>query len=371
MLAMMSAIMDNERGMSTESPPPEPAEKSEEQPGSSPLWLTVSAVLVLGGAVELIIYGYVEKPGWIGSSGKQFWDYLDLLIVPAALALGVYWLNRSQGEREHQAEVRQRERELEIENQRAQDATLQTYIDKIGQLVERYRASVSAVEAAKLEYHESVDDYNLFKDVPVNAKGMLEDPRGTGWSVNQNLPKNEMQKSKSNYIDAATRCENMLTEIRAHTLAVLERIEDRPQGSDEPKVYKRRKRAVMSVLAEAGFLNLGSPRPNFIEGANLTYTDLKSIVEEANFADANLKSMNLSHKNLQKVRLTGADLSDSNFVGADLTGADLEGARGVTNEELEQQAASLEGATMPDGQKYEDWLLSQGSGEDGKNSGPS
>jgi hypothetical protein len=28
----------------------------------------------------------------------------------------------------------------------------------------------------------------------------------------------------------------------------------------------------------------------------------------------------------------------------------------ITNEELEQQAASLEGATVPDGQKYEDWL---------------
>jgi hypothetical protein len=33
---------------------------------------------------------------------------------------------------------------------------------------------------------------------------------------------------------------------------------------------------------------------------------------------------------------------------------------GVTNEQLQQQAASLKGATMPDGQKYEDWLKSKG-----------
>lgn len=57
----------------------------------------------LGGVVEVIIYGYLERPGWIGVSGKQFWDYLDLLIVPAALALGVYWLNRRQDERDQQA----------------------------------------------------------------------------------------------------------------------------------------------------------------------------------------------------------------------------------------------------------------------------
>jgi uncharacterized protein YjbI with pentapeptide repeats len=68
------------------------------------------------------------------------------------------------------------------------------------------------------------------------------------------------------------------------------------------------------------------------------------------------------------IRLSGANLSD-----ADLSGADLSSATGVTNEELEQQAESngLEGATMPNGQKYEDWLKSKGHGEDGENTGPS
>jgi uncharacterized protein YjbI with pentapeptide repeats len=38
---------------------------------------------------------------------------------------------------------------------------------------------------------------------------------------------------------------------------------------------------------------------------------------------------------------------------ADLRGADLRGARGITNEDLDRQASSLEGATMPNGQLYE------------------
>jgi hypothetical protein len=48
-----------------------------------------------------------------------------------------------------------------------------------------------------------------------------------------------------------------------------------------------------------------------------------------------------------------------------LFGADLRGAEGITNEELEQHAQSLKGATMPNGQKYEDWLKSEDRREDG------
>jgi hypothetical protein len=53
------------------------------------------------------------------------------------------------------------------------------------------------------------------------------------------------------------------------------------------------------------------------------------------------------------------------WVMADLRRANLSDASGVTNERLEQQAESLEGATLPNGQKYEDWLKDkEGSSED-------
>jgi hypothetical protein len=93
------------------------------------LWRVVLAVLVLGGVVEVIIYGYLERPGWIGVADKRFWDCLDLLIVPAALALGVYWLNRVQSERELKAEQAQQESALRVEAQRAQSEALQAYLD--------------------------------------------------------------------------------------------------------------------------------------------------------------------------------------------------------------------------------------------------
>jgi hypothetical protein len=46
------------------------------------------------------------------------------------------------------------------------------------------------------------------------------------------------------------------------------------------------------------------------------------------------------------------------LAGADLSGADLTNAR-VTEEQL-REAESLAGATMPNGQKYEDWLKDKG-----------
>src|SRR5215217_6840055 len=99
-----------------------------EQEASSerPPWrgTALIAALTLVGIVVVILYGYLAKPGWVGVSDKKFWDYLELLIVPAALAVGVYWLNRAQ-----------RERELEVENERARDVALEAYLDQMSQLL--------------------------------------------------------------------------------------------------------------------------------------------------------------------------------------------------------------------------------------------
>jgi hypothetical protein len=89
-----------------------------EQEASSkrpPWWWGVGiAGLALVGMAVVIIYGYTTRPGWVGVSGKKFWDYLELLIVPAALVLGAWWLNRMQ-ERERRAQEDRREREREAE----------------------------------------------------------------------------------------------------------------------------------------------------------------------------------------------------------------------------------------------------------------
>ncbi len=68
---------------------------------------------------------------------------------------------------------------------------------------------------------------------------------------------------------------------------------------------------------------------------------------------AYLDDADLSNANLKRADLREANLEGANLEGADLSGADLEGATGVTVEELEEQAASLEAATMPDGTEHD------------------
>ena len=73
---------------------------------------------------------------------------------------------------------------------------------------------------------------------------------------------------------------------------------------------------------------------------------------------ANLRRADLRGANLSDANLSDANLSGANLYEADLTGADLTGAYGaydvISIQVLEEQAAFLEGATMPNGQKYED-----------------
>jgi uncharacterized protein YjbI with pentapeptide repeats len=88
------------------------------------------------------------------------------------------------------------------------------------------------------------------------------------------------------------------------------------------------------------FLEMASLRKANLHGANLR----EAWVEGADLRDADLRSADLIGTDFKRANLTNANLS-----GADLTIAT------ITQEQL-QQAASLEGATMPDGQKYEDLL---------------
>jgi uncharacterized protein YjbI with pentapeptide repeats len=79
-----------------------------------------------------------------------------------------------------------------------------------------------------------------------------------------------------------------------------------------------------------------------------------------------LSEIVLSQATLSDAYLDQADLSD-----AYLSKADLSGVKRITNEELEQQAYSLKGATMPNGQKYEDWIKSKDQEENKKSDGSS
>jgi pentapeptide repeat protein len=76
--------------------------------------------------------------------------------------------------------------------------------------------------------------------------------------------------------------------------------------------------------------------------------------------------LDLREANLHGANFFDANLREAILDGANLHGANLDGAR-VTDEQL-ADTRSLQGCTMPDGRKYEEWLKDkEGGGNDGEN----
>jgi Pentapeptide repeats (8 copies) len=159
---------------------------------------------------------------------------------------------------------------------------------------------------------------------------------------------------------------------RARTLAALEGLDPAHKGQ------------VMQFLVDASLVqNRPGEDPVVsligadLEGVDLTYSApgdtqpyASAPVPDLSSADltyADLSGANLSGIVMQDARLVGADLRGTNLnstvlYDANLSGANLSGVKGKTAEQLDGQAASLKGAIMPDGRKYEEWLKGEGSG---------
>src|SRR5260370_40128870 len=111
----------------------------------SPLDIGIIIVLVI---IALAVAGYRFQWDWTGlpehispkvpqnqqyQPAKTAWDWLQLLFVPIILAIGGFWLNQIQKDRDERiAEKRaQTERKIAEDNQR--EAALQAYIDKMSE----------------------------------------------------------------------------------------------------------------------------------------------------------------------------------------------------------------------------------------------
>ena len=247
---------------------------------------------------------------------KDLWDWLDLLVVPTALAIAGLLFAGAQN-RAAQAEAERRQ----------QDDHVQVYFDRMGRLL---------IDEDLRNERDTTDLRNL---------------------------------------------------ARGHTLSVLESLDG------------RHKRSVIRFLYGAGLIYAHVPRVVALDEADLTgadlegmsfctrvmhggdllgETDLNARAEKLGVylgdiaqpsATVNLTLVDLTGANLRGADLGGAELFKANLSGADLSGANLGeahlwGARGISEQQLDEQCKVLVGATMPSGQLYEDWLKDKaGRGE--------
>jgi uncharacterized protein YjbI with pentapeptide repeats len=98
---------------------------------------------------------------------------------------------------------------------------------------------------------------------------------------------------------------------------------------------------------------------------NLTDIDLSNrrLLSSTDLEGAIMSGANLRKADLSGANLNGAELGGAKLEQADLTKTDLEKVEGITAQSLHQQARSLAGATMPNGQKYEVWLKDNQGGQ--------
>jgi len=257
-------------------------------------------IVVLVVAIALI-FAEVRVYG-AGFTGKTLWDWLGLLAslaIPVVVAFGTLWFTTQQGRVSDAANERQHETELQIATDNQREAALQSYIDKISELL-------------------------LEKD--------LREPQ----------PEDEVR-----------------TIARVRTLTVLPRLDKVRKRSvlqflHESGLIEKGKSIIDLNGADLSEANLEGAN---LYQANLSGADLSFVrLEGTDLSGADLSGADLQEASLAGANLEGADLSEANLEGANLWKANLEGANleganlsetNVTKEQL-KTAKSFEKATTPE-----------------------
>src|SRR5215472_12647663 len=97
--------------------------------------VVILMLVVLIALVVVIILGYTNNWSWAGLRGKTLYDWLQLLIIPAVLAVGGYLFNFTTSRNEQKATQLRDQTELDIAIDNQREAALQAYIDSMSELL--------------------------------------------------------------------------------------------------------------------------------------------------------------------------------------------------------------------------------------------
>jgi len=292
-----------------------------------PRWQPTTREKLIGATVLVVVLLVIAaySAEWTGVPERELWDWLQLLIVPAALALGVYWLNRAQ-----------QEQALEVENQRAQDAALQAYLDQLTQLLVMQRDD-SLVRM-------QVDD-EVRKVIQARSEPLLRSLDSTRrWSLILFLSGMSLLARDRPLINLA---EADLRGIdgRGAPLAGVDLGQAELRGANLKAAHLEEANLNGTHLEEA-VLYKARLKGALLNGAHLE----EAILSEARLEGAVLNGANLEGASLYDACLEGAHLYKACLEGAHLEGADLSGAKKLIQSQIE--VAYGDNATvLPEGLK--------------------
>jgi uncharacterized protein YjbI with pentapeptide repeats len=339
---------------------------------------------------------------------KSLWEFLDLLIVPLALAIIGFGFTAQQQARQTHIENQRDERAQAVEEQRAQNAALQAYLDQMNHLMLE-KGLVGSEEGdtvftlAKARTTTALAQFDGKRNQAVTRflsdAGLLRDP---ALLAKADLPDAKLHKAvlqNANLADTNLKGANLTDAVLVDTdFSTEEKVGGGTQTitAELPKADLSRATLLganlSGCLLKEATLTDATLQSADLSGADLQGADLSHAAlqganlspatvpgyppgllpkEPTNLTDtdlshAALQEANLSSAVLQNANLTNVDFTNANLTDAYLSDADLSEAKGWTMEQL-TAARSLEGATMPDGQilksdkmphrpTFEEWL---------------
>jgi uncharacterized protein YjbI with pentapeptide repeats len=304
---------------------------------------------------------------------KTLWEWLQLFIVPLALAAIGLWFAAQQDAHQQKIEEKRAESDRHIEEQRAQDAALQAYLDQMSQLMLNGNLRSSK---------EGSEVRTLARARTQTVLGRL-DSRRKGSVVKFLYEASLIEKENPVVSLSAVRLRGAdLSDVELHdanlsgtylndanlngtSLNDANLIEAHLSGANLSNANLISAEVSNAYLSNANLSDANLYEANLsstsLNDANLNHAYLSdaNLGDNAELIDANLSGAELFHANLSgaylidanlsNATLSSANLSDASLIDANLSGANLSGATGVAEEKLEKQAKLLEGATMPDG----------------------
>lgn len=306
-------------------------------------------LVILPGFISfLIMVARTIQAGNTGFESKTLWDWMDLLLVPAALGVGIWWLNRSEKASEQKAVT-----------SRMQEGALQSYYDAMTELLlENNTRATSTNQFNTLARSKKV----LSRTRTLSVLRAVGDERKSQillFLYEADLIRSDSQSEENSpFIDLS------FADFSAVNLS------DASIRSITLNLVNLRDSVFNRTIMEKANLQKADLRWAKLSKANLSLADLRNT-NMANasligtiFSDANLRGAYLYRANMRDAVLRGADFRDATLSNTDLTGANLEDAdlrranlqsAKVTEDQL-MKARKLDGATMPNGQKYEEWI---------------
>jgi uncharacterized protein YjbI with pentapeptide repeats len=278
--------------------------------------------------------------GWTQFGEKKLWDWLQLLsalAIPVVLTVAGFWYSSQQEKQQQHIEDQRAASDRDIEEQRAQDAALQAYLDQM---------SVLLLDKNLRDSEEDSEARRLARARTLTVLGRLDPHRKR--TVVRFLYESALIQEGDPIVNLAT------ADLRAADLSL-----DDLRAADLGEAILRGADLKTADLRDANLRSADLSNAD-LSNADLSDADLRfaklvnaDLCCNADLSNADLSNAKLRSADLGRAYLSYANLSYADLSHADLSNADLRGAQGVSERDLELQLVKLENTMMPDGSKHD------------------